>query len=145
MSKNISIILLIQLLALVVIAFGYIPIDTPILLVLPIFALIVRIFIGFAGIIFGLILTILSFEKKYKNHFKYIYIWYIYCILLLVVSKFSTYTQESLEVFNTDRGDILPPLPIFQQNVGFYLYSLMFTIPLTILVFYIKQKIKTKK
>lgn len=142
MSKNITIILLVQLLVLIVIAFGYISIDTPILLVLPIFSFIMRMFIGFVGILFGLILTPLSFIQKYRNHFKYIYIWYIYCILLYSVSRYNIYIQESLEIFNTDRGDILPPLPILQQNVGFYLYSLIFTIPLIIVIFYIKSKHK---
>lgn len=137
MKKNIFIIILIQLIFLIIIGFSYIPIQTPVFFVLAIFSLIVKVSIGFVGFVFGIILTFVNYKNKNKNNLKYIYIWLVYIVLLYLTSRFSTYIKDSLEVFNTDRGDVLPYLPVFQQNLGFYLNSLIFSIPLTILILYI--------
>jgi hypothetical protein len=93
------------------------------------------------GFIFGFYLTYLVMIKKDLFAKNIILIWWFYVITLTMCSIFFPFIKEATEVFNTDRGDTLPILPLWQQNLGIYLNLLICYIPLSFLIITNPRKI----
>lgn len=86
----------------------------------------------------GLLLLIyLSTEiRKDKKLIFPVLVCWIYQFGLFFLEYSNLYIREATEVFNVDRGDILPHLPLEHRMVGFFIRSLLYLLPLIIYILY---------